>query len=53
MTQLSTTLAIASEERVLYTDCTAERLLAAAKTDNEAMLEEALAELEDINGTDG
>lgn len=30
-----------------------ERLLAAAKTDNEAMLEEALAELEDINGTDG
>jgi hypothetical protein len=32
---------------------TAERLLAAAKMDNEGMLEEAIAELEDINGTDG
>lgn len=34
-------------------DSIAERLLAAAKTDNEAMLEEAIADLEDINGTDG
>jgi len=30
-----------------------ERLLAAAKSDNEGMLEEALAELQDVNYTDG
>lgn len=30
-----------------------ERLLAAAKSDNEDMLDEALAELEDINFADG
>lgn len=30
-----------------------ERLLAAAKTDNESLLESALEHLQDVNGVDG
>lgn len=33
--------------------CTDERLLAAAKNDNESLLESALEKLKDINGVDG
>lgn len=36
-----------------HTDLIDERLLAAAKSDNEGMLEEALEELDDINYVDG
>jgi len=42
-----------TSRRGSWADQADERLLAAAKSDNESMLEDALSDLEDINYTDG